>query len=150
MEHNRLKIPVDEALKQISQLENELRDKQIEIGVAPKEGTGDYLQAELDKFVKDYRLGLHPEISPDEFKKKVAETEKEIKSTNIKMGIDLDLDKAEKTFNDLLSDFNKKSVGSSFEQATGGKKQFGGEGMTVDDNLEAIREQMDANDELIA
>ena len=150
MEHNRLKIPVDEALKTISQLENELRDKQIEIGVAPKEGTGDYLQAELDKFVKDYRLGLHPEISPDEFKKKVADTEKEIKSTNIKMGIDLDLDKAEKSFNDLLSDFKKKSVGSSFEQATGGKKQFGGEGMTVDDNLEAIREQMDANDELIA
>ena len=74
MENNRLKIPVDEALKQISQLENELRDKQIEIGVAPKDGTGDYLQAELDKFVKDYRLGLHPEISPDEFKKKVADT----------------------------------------------------------------------------
>ena len=150
MENNRLKIPVDEALKQISQLENELRDKQIEIGVAPKEGTGDYIQAELDKFVKDYKLGLHPEISPEEFKKKVADTQKEIKSTNIKMGIDLDLDKAEKSFNDLLSDFNKKSVGSSFEQATGGKKQFGGEGMTVDDNLEAIREQMDANDELIA
>lgn len=148
LKKGKLEISTEDAYRKIDELTDSLRTRQIELKIIPGENTGDYLQKKLDDFKNRYILGLTPEIDAEEYKRRVQEAERQIKSANITLGIDLDRDEADKKFNDLLRDFQKRRAGSSFQIATNTQNTV--ENATNNrERLSAIEAEMNMNDSLI-
>ena len=122
------------------------------------------LEAQLTKLQTDYKNGLLPKLSADDYKKKVDQLTKQINDKKIKLGIELSdeakkaleiqkenakkLEKANEEFNKLNTTYDDKP--SSYDSAIKKAEQDNGIVPTNQDKLDAIREEMDYNDELIA
>lgn len=122
------------------------------------------LEAQLTKLQTDYKNGLLPKLSADDYKKKVAQLTKQINDKKIKLGIELSdeakkaleiqkenakkLEKANEEFNKINTTYDEKP--SSYDSAIKKAEQDNGIAPTNQDKLDAIREEMDYNDELIA
>lgn len=122
------------------------------------------LEAQLSKLQTDYKNGLLPKLSADDYKKKVDQLTKQINDKKIKLGIELSdeakkaleiqkenakkLEKANEEFNKINTTYDDKP--SSYDSAIKKAEQDNGIVPTNQDKLDAIREEMDYNDELIA
>lgn len=122
------------------------------------------LEAQLSKLQTDYKNGLLPKLSADDYKKKVDQLTKQINDKKIKLGIELSdeakkaleiqkenakkLEKANEEFNKINTTYDEKP--SSYDSAIKKAEQDNGIVPTNQDKLDAIREEMDYNDELIA
>lgn len=114
--------------------------KRLSSGLFKKGETQDSIRqtiADLEKQVKDKKIELGLELS-DEAKKTL-----EIQKENTKK-----LEKANEEFNNLNTTYDDKT--SSYDSAIKKAEQDNGIVPTNQDKLDAIREEMDYNDELIA
>ena len=116
--------------------------------ISPRVDSGKALQQELDLLQEEYILGLRPELSPEAYKEQVKNLEKEIKSRNITLGVDLSKDELDKNFEQLIKDFKQKQQGTAFEIATDEVKNVEN-AQNNKERLTAIQNEMTANDTLI-
>ena len=125
----------------------------------------DDLNDQLDKAKKRLSSGLFKkEETQDSIKQTIADLEKQINAKKIELGLELSdeakktleiqkenakkLEKANEEFNNLNTTYDDKP--SSYDSAIKKAEQDNGIVPTNQDKLDAIREEMDYNDELIA
>lgn len=136
----KIKLSADEYRKQVKDLEDKIKAKEIEIGVKLPESQLQKLETQLQQLQED-QLSSKINLDGEEYKKQVKDLEQQIESEKIRLGISLSKDDLDKELKETLADFRKKS---SFEIAVGIEPPKSDE-----DRLSFIEQQMDENDALI-
>ena len=136
----KIKLSADEYRKQVKDLEDKIKAKEIEIGVKLPESQLQKLEKQLQQLQNDQLTGKI-NLDGEEFKKQVKDLEQQIESEKIKLGVSLSKDDLDKELKETLADFRKKS---SFEIAVGIEPPKSNE-----DKLDYIQQQMDENDALL-
>lgn len=128
--------------KQIKELEEKIKNKEIELGIKPKveKSTLQELQEQLKK-LQDNQLTTKA-LDATEYKKQLKELQDKIKHEKIKIGVDLSVDETDKKLKEAVKPKEK----SSFETAISG---IDTPIQSTSDQLNAIQQQMDANDQLL-
>lgn len=141
-------ISPEDYKKRVADLEQQIKDKKIEMGIEPKVDKSELqkLEEQLKK-LQDNQISGSVTLSADDYKKQVKDLQDKIKQEKIRLGVDLSVDNLDKKLKDLTDE--AKSKDSSFEIAV---KPILAEGefVSIEDKLKGVEEQMNSNDALLA
>lgn len=128
--------------KQVKELEDKIKNKEIELGIKPKieKSTLQELEDQLKK-LQDNQLTTKA-IDASEYKKQLKDLQDKIKHEKIKIGVDLSVENTDKKLQEAIKPKEK----SSFETAISGIEA---PDRSQEGQLNAIQQQMDANDQLL-
>ena len=128
--------------KQVKELEDKIKNKEIELGIKPKieKSTIQELEDQLKK-LQDNQLTTKA-IDASEYKKQLKDLQDKIKHEKIKIGVDLSVENTDKKLQEAIKPKEK----SSFETAISGIEA---PDRSQEGQLNAIQQQMDANDQLL-
>lgn len=128
--------------KQVKELEDKIKNKEIELGIKPKieKSTLQELEEQLKK-LQDNQLTTKA-IDASEYKKQLKDLQDKIKHEKIKIGVDLSVENTDKKLQEAIKPKEK----SSFETAISGIEA---PDRSNEGQLNAIQQQMDANDQLL-
>lgn len=128
--------------KQVKELEDKIKNKEIELGIKPKieKSTLQELEDQLKK-LQDNQLTTNA-IDASEYKKQLKDLQDKIKHEKIKIGVDLSVENTDKKLQEAIKPKEK----SSFETAISGIEA---PDRSREGQLNAIQQQMDANDQLL-
>lgn len=128
--------------KQVKELEDKIKNKEIELGIKPKieKSTLQELEDQLKK-LQDNQLTTKA-IDASEYKKQLKDLQDKIKHEKIKIGVDLSVENTDKKLQEAIKPKEK----SSFETAISGIEA---PDRSNEGQLNAIQQQMDANDQLL-
>lgn len=128
--------------KQVKELEDKIKNKEIELGIKPKieKSTLQELEDQLKK-LQDNQLTTKA-IDASEYKKQLKDLQDKIKHEKIKIGVDLSVENTDKKLQEAIKPKEK----SSFETAISGIET---PDRSNEGQLNAIQQQMDANDQLL-
>lgn len=128
--------------KQVKELEDKIKNKEIELGIKPKieKSTLQELEDQLKK-LQDNQLTTKA-IDASEYKKQLKDLQDKIKHEKIKIGVDLSVENTDKKLQEAIKPKEK----SSFETAISGIEA---PDRSREGQLNAIQQQMDANDQLL-
>lgn len=128
--------------KQVKELEDKIKNKEIELGIKPKieKSTLQELEDQLKK-LQDNQLTTKA-IDASEYKKQLKDLQDKIKHEKIKIGVDLSVENTDKKLQEAIKPKEK----SSFETAI---SVIEAPDRSQEGQLNAIQQQMDANDQLL-
>lgn len=128
--------------KQVKELEDKIKNKEIELGIKPKieKSTLQELEDQLKK-LQDNQLTTKA-IDASEYKKQLKDLQDKIKHEKIKIGVDLSVENTDTKLQEAIKPKEK----SSFETAISGIET---PDRSREGQLNAIQQQMDANDQLL-
>ena len=128
--------------KQVKELEDKIKNKEIELGIKPKieKSTLQELEDQLKK-LQDNQLTTKA-IDASEYKKQLKDLQDKIKHEKIKIGVDLSVENTDTKLQEAIKPKEK----SSFETAISGIEA---PDRSREGQLNAIQQQMDANDQLL-
>ena len=128
--------------KQVKELEDKIKNKEIELGIKPKieKSTLQELEDQLKK-LQDNQLTTKA-IDASEYKKQLKDLQDKIKHEKIKIGVDLSVENTDAKLQEAIKPKEK----SSFETAISGIEA---PDRSREGQLNAIQQQMDANDQLL-
>ena len=128
--------------KQVKELEDKIKNKEIELGIKPKieKSTIQELEGQLKK-LQDNQLTTKA-IDASEYKKQLKDLQDKIKHEKIKIGVDLSVENTDTKLQEAIKPKEK----SSFETAISGIEA---PDRSQEGQLNAIQQQMDANDQLL-
>ena len=128
--------------KQVKELEEKIKNKEIELGIKPKveKSTLQDLQEQLKK-LQDNQLTTKA-LDASDYKKQLKDLQDKIKHEKIRIGVDLSVEDTDKKLKETVKPKEK----SSFETAISG---IDNPRQSTSDQLNAIQQQMDANDQLL-
>lgn len=128
--------------KQVKELEDKIKNKEIELGIKPKieKSTLQELEDQLKK-LQDNQLTTKV-IDASEYKKQLKDLQDKIKHEKIKIGVDLSVENTDTKLQEAIKPKEK----SSFETAISGIEA---PDRSQEGQLNAIQQQMDANDQLL-
>ena len=128
--------------KQVKELEDKIKNKEIELGIKPKieKSTLQELEDQLKK-LQDNQLTTKA-IDASEYKKQLKDLQDKIKHEKIKIGVDLSVENTDTKLQEAIKPKEK----SSFETAISGIEA---PDRSQEGQLNAIQQQMDANDQLL-
>lgn len=128
--------------KQVKELEDKIKNKEIELGIKPKieKSTIQELEDQLKK-LQDNQLTTKA-IDASEYKKQLKDLQDKIKHEKIKIGVDLSVENTDTKLQEAIKPKEK----SSFETAISGIEA---PDRSQEGQLNAIQQQMDANDQLL-
>lgn len=128
--------------KQVKELEDKIKNKEIELGIKPKieKSTLQELEDQLKK-LQDNQLTTKA-IDASEYKKQLKDLQDKIKHEKIKIGVDLSVENTDAKLQEAIKHKEK----SSFETAISGIEA---PDRSQEGQLNAIQQQMDANDQLL-
>lgn len=128
--------------KQVKELEDKIKNKEIELGIKPKieKSTLQELEDQLKK-LQDNQLTTKA-IDASKYKKQLKDLQDKIKHEKIKIGVDLSVENTDTKLQEAIKPKEK----SSFETAISGIEA---PDRSQEGQLNAIQQQMDANDQLL-
>lgn len=138
-----ISITPEDYKKQVTDLENQINAKKLELGITPEidDNSLSALKNQLNKLKSDQEAG-NIKLSAEDFKNQVSKLEQEIKEKEIELGLSIDKDQLDKQFQELLAEPKL----SSYQLAVGVQVPA----KDMESQLNAIAEEMDKNDELLA
>ena len=133
-----IKITPEDYKKQVSDLELQIVQKKLEMGIDVQFMPGSIaaMEDELSKFKDSYTKGFKPELSKEEYLKQVKELETEIKNKKILMGIepeipdgslkkiDDELSKLQAELNLAISDESRTKIQEEIDKLSGKRREI--------------------------
>lgn len=138
---------IEETNAKIKQLEKDIESKKIELGLAPKKGSLEDMQHEVQEITKALSTGLINDDLIATAKQRIEELQKQITAKKVQFGFDEEIKRANKEFKDLKL-FEDVDT-SSFEKAMKEVNKLNGIKVTNQERLDLIQKEMDYNDNLI-
>lgn len=141
-------ISPEDYKKRVADLEQQIKDKKIEMGIEPKVDKSELqkLEEQLKK-LQDNQISGSVTLSADDYKAQVKDLQDKIKQEKIRLGVDLSVDNLDKKLKDITDE--AKSKGSSFEIAVKPILEDT-EDLSIEDKLKNVEAEMNSNDSLLA